>query len=140
MTPSNHPATNEELLAFLDEQLPAERMAELEQALRVDEELRQRLASAVRQHDPGAHSVGAIWRRRRLSCPTRTELGSFLLGAADSTRAEYIEFHLRVIGCRYCTANLVDLEQTAGEQAEEVTRRRQKFFQSSAGYLSGDDE
>ena len=85
MTPSNHPATNEELLAFLDGQLPAERMAELEQALRVDEELRQRLASAVRQHDPGAHSVGAIWRRRRLSCPTRTELGSLNRGI-DSFR------------------------------------------------------
>ena len=139
MSPLNKPATNEELLAFLEEQLPAERMAEIEQALRDDEELRQRLASTLRPHDPGAHSVGAIWRRRRLSCPSRSELGSFLLGAADPTRGEYIEFHLRVIGCRYCAANLSDLEQTAGDQVEDVNRRRQKFFQSSAGYLSGDE-
>ena len=66
MTPLNQPATNEELLAFLEEQLPAERMAEIEQALRDDEELRQRLASTLRQHDPGAHSVahrtGGQWR------------------------------------------------------------------------------
>ena len=140
MSPLNKPATNEELLAFLEEQLPAERMAEIEQALRDDEELRQRLASTLRQHDPGAHSVGAIWRRRRLSCPSRSELGSFLLGAADPTRAEYIEFHLRVIGCRYCAANLSDLEQAAGDQVEEVNRRRQKFFQSSAGFLSGEEK
>ena len=133
-------ATNEELLAFLEEQLPAERMAAIEQALRGDEELQQRVAEVVHQHDPGAHSVGAIWRRRRLSCPSRSELGSYVLGACEATRAEYIEFHLRVIGCRYCVANLEDLEQTAGEQAEVVTRRRQKFFQSSAGYLSGDEQ
>jgi len=133
-------ATNEELLAFLEEQLPAERMAEIEQSLRGDQELQQRLASVVHQHDPGAHSVGAIWRRRRLSCPSRSELGSYVLGASEPTRAEYIEFHLRVIGCRYCVANLEDLEQTAGEQADAVTRRRQKFFQSSAGYLSGDEK
>ena len=140
VTLSSHPVTHEELLAFLEEQLPAERMAELEQVLRGDEELRQRLALAVRQHDPGAHSVGAIWRRRRLSCPSRTELGSYLLGASEEIRAEYIEFHLRVIGCRYCAANLSDLEQVAGDPGDEVQRRRQKFFQSSAGYLSGDDE
>ena len=144
MPPSDR-ATNEELLAFLEEQLPAERMAEIEQALRGDKELQQRLAAVVHQHDPGAHSVGAIWRRRRLSCPSRSELGSYVLGASEPTRAEYIEFHLRVIGCRYCVANLEDLEQTAGEQAageqaDVVTRRRQKFFQSSAGYLSGDQK
>ena len=27
-----------------------------------------------------------------------------------------------------------------GDQAEEVTRRRQKFFQSSAGHLANDEE
>ena len=134
------PPTNEELLAFLEEQLSAERMAEIEQALRSDVDLQQRLAGVVRQHDPGAHSVGAIWRRRRLSCPSRSDLGSFLLGALEPVRTEYIEFHLRVVGCRYCAANLSDLEQEAGDQAEEVTRRRQKFFQSSAGHLANDNE
>ena len=73
--------TVEELVAFLDEQLPAERMAEIEQALRNrnDDQLQNRLAGAVRRQSPGHHSVGAIWRRRHLSCPTRAELGSFLL-------------------------------------------------------------
>lgn len=140
VTASENHATNEELLAFLEEQLPSERMAAIEAAMRDDEELRDRLAVVVARHDPGAHSVGAIWRRRRLSCPSRSELGSFVLGAAEATRAEYIAFHLEVIGCRYCAANLADLEQASGEQGEEVSRRRQKFFQSSAGYLSGEAE
>ena len=48
------PPTSEELLAFLEEQLSAERMAEIEQALRSDVDLQQRLAGVVRQHDPGA--------------------------------------------------------------------------------------
>ncbi len=130
--------TVEELVAFLDEQLPAERMAEIEQALRNrnDDQLQNRLAGAVRRQSPGHHSVGAIWRRRHLSCPTRAELGSFLLGAMTETAAEYLDFHLRVVGCRYCAANLEDLrEASAADGDDTVNRRRRKFFQSSVGHL-----
>ncbi|MBQ17241.1 MAG: hypothetical protein CMJ65_08955 [Planctomycetaceae bacterium] len=132
--------TTEELVAFLDEQLPAERMAEIEQALRDDEKLQHRLAGAVRRQNPGQHSVGAIWRRRHLSCPSRAELGSFLLGAATETVAAYLDFHLRVVGCRYCAANLEDLRDASESAASDDTasRRRRKFFQSSVGHLQSD--
>tara|TARA_B100000029_G_scaffold374702_1_gene369031 strand:- start:2035 stop:2460 length:426 start_codon:yes stop_codon:yes gene_type:complete len=133
--------TAEELVAFLNEQLPAERMSEIEDVLRDDSDLQSRMAAIVHQHDPGTHSVGAIWRRERLSCPSRNQLGSYLLGAADATREAYIDFHLRVIGCRYCAANLADLEGAASEAAgDEAGRRRRKFFQSSAGFLWSDQD
>jgi hypothetical protein len=32
------------------------------------------------RRDAGVHSLGEIWRRNRVSCPTRQQLGSFLLG------------------------------------------------------------
>jgi hypothetical protein len=60
--------------------------------------------------DRGEHSVGAIWRRERLSCPTREQLGQHLLGAAPPDLGDYIEFHLETVGCPYCLANLDDLK------------------------------
>ena len=132
---SDTPFTDHELSAYLDELLPVERMTEVEKSLRQSEPLRQRVASLARRRDQGAHSVGGIWRRMRLSCPTRSHLGSYLLDALDPAHHDYIEFHLQTVGCRLCAANLRDLEQRM-QSAPETHRRRQKFFQSSAGYLS----
>ena len=72
--------TNTELEAFLDEALPVERMAAIEDALRKSESLQQQLAAINGRRDAGVHSLGEIWRRHRLSCPSREQLGSYLLG------------------------------------------------------------
>jgi hypothetical protein len=125
-----------DLVAYLDEMLPAERMTVVEAALRNDEALRLRVAGVARRRDQGVHSVGEIWRRQRLSCPTRNQLGSFLLGTLDASLAEYVEFHLRSVGCRICAANLDDLERST-KQGGESTVRRRRFFESSAGQLRG---
>ena len=125
-----------DLLAYLDEMLPAERMTVVEADLRQDEALRLRVAALSRRRDQGIHSVGEIWRRRRLSCPTRKQLGSFLLGTLEPSLAEYVEFHLRSAGCRICAANLDDLERSTRPGAESTDRRR-RFFESSAGHLRG---
>ena len=125
-----------ELLAFLDEALPADRSSELEAALREDESLRERLVQARGRETAGLHSVGAIWRRNRLSCPIRAELGQVLLGALSEAEESYLQFHLETVGCRYCQANLADLRQEAQqEQAGAERQRRQHYFQTSAGYL-----
>ena len=57
-----------DLEAYLDEALPPEEMARIEQALRDRPELRERLAAINARRDTGVHSLGAIWRRHRLSC------------------------------------------------------------------------
>ena len=125
--------TDAELLGYLDEQLPVERMVIIEQELRKSTALRDRAASVLRNRDDG-HSVSEIWRRERLSCPTRHQLGSYLLGVLDPMLTDYIEFHLRSVGCRYCLANVADLEH-AGRTHQESQARRQRIFQSSAGYV-----
>lgn len=131
--------TNAELEAFLDEALPSDMMASIEDALRSDEVLAQRLAAAIGRRDAGVHTLGAIWRRNRLSCPSREELGSYLLDVLDPAHADYIRFHLEAIGCRYCVANLEDLRTAeAASEGDQPQQRRQRYFQSSAGYLSGD--
>jgi hypothetical protein len=78
--------------------------------------------------------VGQIWQRLRLSCPTRAELGSYLLGALPDEEWDYFDFHLQTVGCRYCAANLEDLRETS-HSAGDSQQRRQRVFQSSAGYL-----
>jgi hypothetical protein len=128
--------TDAELLAFLEEGLPVDRMTAIEQALRESVPFRQRLAALRNSRDQEGHTAGEIWRRWRLSCPSRTQLGSFLLGTTEADWTDYIDFHIHTVGCRICAANLADLRQS--EQKEEDTaQRRRKFFQSSAGYLQG---
>jgi hypothetical protein len=129
-----------QLEAYLDEGLTLEQTAQIEASLRAGnahaEQLGERLKSLVGQRDAGVHSLGAVWRQHRLSCPTRQQLGSFLLGILEPSHAEYVEFHIGVIGCRPCEASLSDLrEQQAATQGSEIASRRQKYFQSSAGYL-----
>jgi hypothetical protein len=128
--------TREHLRAYLDDALTDAELAQVEQALRASESLRGQLRLVMQERDRGEHSVGAIWRRSRLSCPTREQLGSFLLQALDPDFQDYVEFHLRTVGCPFCVANLTDLQhrqqQEAGPQAQQ---RRRRFFQSSAGLL-----
>ena len=129
-----------QLEAFLDESLPDEQMTAVEAALRDDRELVQQLSSLVGRRDAGVHTVGAIWRRHRLSCPTREQLGSFLLEVLPEEHAQYVRFHLEAIGCRTCNASLDDLrQQHAATDLDDSRTRRQKYFQTSAGYLSEPD-
>ncbi len=129
--------TEAELAAFLDEALPAGRCSELEHRLRTDSELRNRLIEVRGRETAGLHTIGAIWRRARLSCPTRSELGQYVLGTLEKEPRDYIQFHLDEIGCRYCQANLADL-QNASQQDDQPTQRRKRYFQTSAGYLRKD--
>lgn len=124
-----------ELEAFLHEALPAERMAEIERALRDDARLVQRLARVAALIDSGAVSIGAVWRRERLTCPTRDQLGGYLLGTLDPSRREYIDWHLQLVGCPFCRANLDDLRRQQSESPERGETRRRKFFQTSVGRL-----
>ena len=130
---AHEPFTDAELLAYLDEQLPSDRAASIERALRSSAADRQRVTLLARRRDQGGHTVGEVWRRQRLSCLTRGQLGSYLLGTLAADLADYIEFHLQTVGCRVCAANVLDLQSSRG--SEESRQRRRRFFESSAGLL-----
>lgn len=127
--------TQAELESYLDEDLAPEEMTDIENALRDDPKLLDVLAELNGRRDAGVHSLGAIWRRNRISCPTREQLGSYLLDTLSSEHVDYINFHVERIGCRVCRANLEDLKRQQEESTATTTGRRQKYFQSSAGYL-----
>ena len=132
---SNDLLSDSVLLAFLDDLLPESQMIELEQKLRLDANLTNRLTALIAGRDQGVHSIGEIWRRHRISCPTREELGSYLLGAMMEDQASYIDFHVQQVGCRFCQSNLDDLRRQQTAEPKETETRRQKYFQSSVGRL-----
>lgn len=79
-------------------------------------------------------SVASVWRDRRLSCLKRSTLGAYLDGALEEPWRGYTKFHLEVIGCPICQANVADIE--AASQADEQRGvRQERFFASSVGFL-----
>lgn len=127
--------SDSDLEAYLDEALDAGLTGRIESAVRGNPALLRRLAELNQRRDQGWHSLGDIWRRHRVSCPSRDDLGSYLLDALEPELTDFIFFHLTEVGCRYCRASLNDLEQATREGQAPAAVRRQKYFQSSAGYL-----
>lgn len=132
---STRRVTDAELEAYLEESLPAEAMTAIELELRQRPELLRRLSTILGRREAGVHSVGEIWRRHRLSCPDRRELGNYLMGVLDNDHAAYIRFHLDTIGCRFCQANYADLRRQEEETPELIIGRRMKIFNTTAGQL-----
>ena len=95
-----HPAPQQRSRAFDRARL----FQQVEQALRGSEALRRLLRAVMQDRDRGEHSIGAIWRRERLTCPTREQLGSYLLQVLDDNTQDYIDFHLKAITCPFCLA------------------------------------
>lgn len=128
------------LVGYLQDALPAEQIARIEQALRESEEWRSAAYELSLELDRGEQSVATIWRRHRLTCPNRERLGAYLAGGLlPKDEEDYIRFHLDTIGCRWCQANADDLRQgidhaaetAADDSADEVRRRRRKLFETS---------
>ena len=133
------PINAQELEAYLDEALPVNRMTEIEEVLRGDDALRDQLTAINGQRDAGVHTLGGIWRRHRLSCPSRNDLGSYLLQVLSADEADYVRFHIESVGCRKCAASVEDLQsQQAAAGQDDSESRRNKYFQSSVGHLQSD--
>ena len=127
------------LRAYLTDSLAPEESARVEKALRDSSELRARLED-VRQNrgDPNLHTLGAIWKRGRLTCPTRQQLGSYLLDVLDADLAAYLKFHIEVVECPFCQANLADLQARGGTAAAAAQSRQSRILHSSR-HLLGDE-
>jgi hypothetical protein len=126
--------TSEMLRAYLDDALGDADSAQVEQALRGSEDLSRQLKDLMQTRDRGEHSVGAVWRRRQLTCPSREEMGSYLLEALDEARTAYIKFHLETVGCPYCQANRDDLADKDRESPPKQEKAR-KIFESGSRHL-----
>lgn len=77
-------------------------------------------------------SVARVWREQRLTCLKRSTVGSYLLGILEEPWQSYTQFHLDVVGCPMCLANLSDLEAEGDDRTPADTER---MFASSVGFL-----
>jgi hypothetical protein len=130
------------LREYLLDSLAPEVSARVEKALRESAELRARLED-VRQNraDGQLHTLGAIWHRTRLTCPSRQQLGSYLLEALDPELASYLTFHIEIVECPFCKANLDDLKmQTQTAAATSASKNRQHRFLQSSQHLLNEDK
>ena len=125
--------TDEELLAYADESLSDGQSVIIERALRAHQPLVERMFRLLSGRDQGEHSLGQIWRRERLSCPSRSVWAAFIDGRLGDGLTQYMQFHVETIGCRVCAANLADLNQR--DSSTENEHRTRKIFESSAGRL-----
>ncbi|MBI4602649.1 MAG: sigma-70 family RNA polymerase sigma factor [Planctomycetes bacterium] len=76
--------------------------------------------------------IRSVWRENLLSCLKRSTLGAFALGAIEKDWKDYVAFHLEVVRCETCAANLLDLKS---EGTKESIAARERVFQSSIGFL-----
>jgi Putative zinc-finger len=126
--------TREQLHAYLDDALDDAETARIEKAIRTSAQVRTQLGQVREERDRGEHTLGAVWRRERLSCLTREQLGGYLHGVLDKELHAYIDFHLKTIACPCCLANLDDLREKQAEEAAQ-SRRRRRYFETSARLL-----
>jgi hypothetical protein len=124
--------TDQELRSYLAEELSLPRSVELERAVLVDEALRERLRALLDDTPSASLAVRDVWQKSRLSCPSRSVLSDYVAGQLGDGLGQYIQFHLTEVGCRFCAANLADLQAAGDADAE---RRNRKFFETSVGRL-----
>ena len=74
-----------------------------------------------------------VWESRRPTCPKRSTLGRYLLNTLEPDWRDYVKFHVDQLGCRFCQANLEDLQR---QDAEEPRVLRDRIFHSTIGFLS----
>lgn len=128
--------TEKELIDFLAERLPSSDMARVEKAVRESAELMAILNALILTQSNEEHSVGAIWQRHRLSCPTREQLSNFLLDAMSDDLRAYIKFHLQTVECLFCRAELEELKalkkggkKARGERANKTLQEGVRLLQ-----------
>ena len=73
-----------------------------------------------------------IWEYHRFSCPKRSTIGGYLLKTLEEPWQRYVDFHLNVLGCRFCRANLEDLEHETTDQTQQLHAR---IMESTVGFL-----
>jgi len=134
------PFTDAELEAYLDESLDSTRATEIEETIKTDSDLLQRLSVINSRRDAGVHTLGEIWRRNQIGVPSAEVMGNYLLDVLDDEQSAYIKFRMEQLKCPFTVALYDDLLAKQTESAELSASRREKFYKTSAGLLKRLDD
>ena len=131
------PFTDAELEAYLDESLDSTRATEIEEAIKSDSDLLQRLSVINSRRDAGVHTLGEIWRRNQIGVPSAEVMGNYLLDVLDEEQTAYIKFRMEQLKCPFTVALYDDLLAKQTESAELSASRREKFYKPVLVFSSG---
>ncbi len=85
-------------------------------------------------------SISKLWVHHRVSCPHRDLLRAHLGDGLGEGEGDYLRFHLGVIECPFCLANVEDLETAARSDREtmrhQVAEARDRSLAASSGFLT----
>ncbi len=82
---------------------------------------------------PSNNLLTTVWETQRPSCPKRTTLGKFTLGILPPDWLDFVSFHVNVLGCTFCNANLEELTMPA--ESPEGNAMQERLFTSTVGFL-----
>jgi hypothetical protein len=74
-----------------------------------------------------------VWEENRFTCPKRSTIGRFLLGTLEDPWNDYVNFHVNKLNCRFCRANIDDLQNKTADL--ELIQHRQRIFESTIGFF-----
>ena len=74
----------------------------------------------------------SAWESHRPSCPKRSTLGKYSLGILPPAWEDFVRYHVEILGCLFCDANLQELRKGPSETGAVS---RQHLFQSTIGFL-----
>ncbi len=80
--------------------------------------------------ESSGHLLTAVWESQRPSCPKRTTLGKFTLGILPRDWDEFVDFHVNILGCTFCNANLAELQTPT-----DTNPVNDRLFSSTVGFL-----
>ncbi|HVT88683.1 MAG TPA: sigma-70 family RNA polymerase sigma factor [Tepidisphaeraceae bacterium] len=95
-------------------------------------ERREQSADQAPIAEPTDSLLTEVWEEWRFTCPKRSTIGRFLLGTLEPAWAEYIDFHVNKLGCRFCRANVEDLRKATEIEQSKV---QQRIFESTIGFF-----
>jgi RNA polymerase sigma factor (sigma-70 family) len=85
------------------------------------------------QAEPSDSLLTEVWEEQRFTCPKRSTIGRFLLGTLEEPWHGYVDFHVNRLGCKFCRANVEDLQKAT--EAEEQKKSQQRIFESTIGFF-----
>jgi hypothetical protein len=77
--------------------------------------------------------LAELWQRYRISCPKRSTIGGYLLRTLEAPWMDYVAFHLTLLECEPCQANLEDLRGQNQRAGSQILRHR--ILESTVGFL-----
>ncbi len=136
--PANRCFSRDEILRFLEDVAAEGGMTrELEIVSHLDgcDECRQTRDALLREFVGLEQSLSLLWKRERISCPHRDLLSGYLHRSLPPEPSDYVRFHLEVVGCEFCQANLEDIREGEDKEEPALKKVRDDVLQSTTAFL-----